>query len=518
MPFRVTTSVLLLLAILVARADIQAAGNKGDLEVRVIDKVTGEPIAARMHLKDPRGRPVKPPKVPFWKDHFVFDGTILLELSPGAYTFELETGPEYRTQTGHFQMERGGKDTKTVEMSRFVNMKKEGWWSGDLHIHRPAADIELLMRAEDLHIGPVITWWNDQNLWKGKPLPKQPLVRFDGDRFYRLLAGEDEREGGALLYFNLDKPLPIAGSSREYPPPLKFLEEARQTPGVHVDGEKPFWWDLPVWIAAGQIDSLGLANNHQQRDGMLDNEAWGKPRNSIRFPGAQGNGRWSQEIYYHLLNCGLRIPPSAGSASGVLPNPVGYNRVYVHCGEKLTWDAWWENLRRGRVVVTNGPMLRPQVFGPGAPQEGALPGHVFQADKGATVELDIALNLATRDKIEYLEVVQDGKVVHEVRLDAWADNKGHLPPVTFTKSGWMLVRAVTANPKTFRFASTGPYYVEIDYRRSVSKKSAQFFLDWVFERAGRIKLADGEQQKEVMEYHRRARDYWQKLAAEANAE
>ena len=28
-------------------------------------------------------------------------------------------------------------------------------------------------------------------------------------------------------------------------------------------------------------------------------------------------------IYYHLLNCGLRVPPSAGSASGVLPNPVG---------------------------------------------------------------------------------------------------------------------------------------------------------------------------------------------------
>jgi hypothetical protein len=497
-----------------------ASAATGELELRVVDKDTGKPIAARIHLKDPKGKPVKPPKVPFWKDHFVFNGAILLELTTGMYTFELETGPEYRTQAGYFQIERGATDTKTVEMTRAVDMKKEGWWSGDLHIHRPPQDIELLMRAEDLHIGPVLTWWNKQNPWNDQPLPEQPLVQFDDNRIYHLLAGEDEREGGALLFFNLAKPLSIAAASREFPSPAVFLAEAKQTPGAHVDLEKPFWWDVPTLIALGQIDSIGLANNHQQRDGMLDNEAWGKPRDTAIFPSPHGNGRWSQDIYYKLLNCGVRIPPSAGSASGVLPNPVGYNRVYVQCGDELTWDKWWENLRLGRVVVTNGPLLRPMVYGPGADQEPAWPGHVFTAEKGQTVELDVALNLAIRspDKVEYLEVVQDGKVVHEVRLDAWVENKGHLPPVKFTKSGWMLVRAVTNNPKTYRFASTGPYYVEIGYERTVSKAAAQFFLDWTFERARRIKLTDPEQQAAVLEFHRRGRDFWQKKVDEANAD
>ena len=32
-------------------------------------------------------------------------------------------------------------------------------------MHRPLADVELLMRAEDLHVAVVITWWNDRNLW-----------------------------------------------------------------------------------------------------------------------------------------------------------------------------------------------------------------------------------------------------------------------------------------------------------------------------------------------------------------
>jgi hypothetical protein len=194
----------------------------------------------------------------------------------------------------------------------------------------------------------------------------------------------------------------------------------------------------------------------------------------------------------------------------VLPNPVGYNRVYVHCGEELTWDKWWEGLRAGRVVVTNGPLLMPQV-------NGELPGHVFRADAGQSVDLQIALNLSTRDKIEYLEVIRDGKTVHEVRLDQWAKSGGMLPTVTFDQSGWLLIRAVTNNPKTYRFASTGPYYVEIDQQPRISKASAQFFYDWVIERAGRIKLTDEKQKAEVLDYHRQARDFWKKRVEEANA-
>jgi hypothetical protein len=499
-------------------ASLAAAADKGRLEVHVLDKANGQPMAARMHLKDQQGKPVKPPKVPFWKDHFALDGTIVFELPLGTYTFELEAGPEYKFQSGYFTLERNANDTKTLEMQRFVDMQKEGWWAGELHIHRPVDDIELLMRAEGLHIGPVITWWANRQGFKDQTPAKKAVTRFDGNRFYFPLGGEDEREGGALLFFNLAQPLPLAGSKLEYPCAVKFAEAALQTPDVHIDAEKPFWWDMPVWIANGKVHSIGLANNHQHRDGMLDNEAWGKPRETVLYPAPQGNGRWSEHIYYQLLNCGLRIPPSAGSASGVLPNPVGYNRVYVHCGNELTWEKWWENLRQGKVVVTNGPLLRPRVFGPGAEQDGALPGHVFTADQGKTVELQIELKLSTRDPLDYLEVVQDGKTVHEVRLDEWAKAGGNLPPVKFDKSGWFLIKAVTSNPKTFRFASTGPYYVEIGYEPRVSKKAAQFFVDWVYERAGRIKLDDPAQKEGVMQYHRQARDFWRKKLEMANAD
>jgi hypothetical protein len=65
---------------------------------------------------------------------------------------------------------------------------------------------------------------------------------------------------------------------------------------------------------------------------------------------------------------------------------------------------------------------------------------------------------------------------------------------------------------------TGPYYVRVGYGPRISRRSAQFFLDWVYERARQIKLDDPAQHRAVVEYHRRARDFWKDLLERANAD
>jgi hypothetical protein len=336
------------------------------------------------------------------------------------------------------------------------------------------------------------------------------IVKFDGNRFYHLMAGEDEREGGALLYFNMKEPLPIASAEREWPSPMKFLTMAREKPATWIDVEKPFWWDAPTWIASGKVDSIGLANNHMCRSQMSEKEAWGHPRDEQRLPPPRGNGYWTQEIYYHLLNCGLRVPPSAGSASGVLPNPVGYDRVWVQCGPELTWERWWEGLRAGRSFVSNGPLLRVKA-------NGQWPGHVFTSRDSVEIELEAALD--GRDGMPAIEIIKNGRVERAVRLGEWRNNSGILGRMKFTESGWFLVRVLTDNPKTFRFASTAPFYVEVgDMKQRVSRASAQFFLDWVRERMERVKLPDGEQKEEVLTFQRAAEKFWQEKVANATAE
>jgi hypothetical protein len=465
---------------------------------------------------------------PYWHDHFVCPGNAKLELAPGAYTYEVERGPEYTSRSGKLEVLAGDVSNSRVELERLADLAKEGWWSGELHVHRPVADIEVLMQAEDLHVAPVITWWNNQNLWAGgKRIPDELLVHFDGNRYYHVMAGEDEREGGALLFFNLHRPLAIVGSSREYPSPMKFVKEARQQQPPHptlspsaggegrvrgwIDIEKPFWWDVPVWLASGEIDSIGLANNHMCRSQMYENEAWGKPRDAKRLPAPLGNGYWTQEIYYNALNCGLRIPPSAGSASGVLPNPVGYNRVYVHLDGPLTHEKWWQGLRAGHSFVTNGPLLRVTA-------NGRLPGTLFKETDAKEIELDVRAALTSRDPIRAIEIIKNGRVERSIPFDQWRKSGG-LGKLRFKESGWFLVRAIADNPRTFRFASTAPFYVEIgNVKHRISRESAQFFLDWTTERANRIKLTDPRQRQEVLRYHDEARRFWLEKVAKATSD
>jgi len=487
-----------------------AFGSGGRLVLRTIDAATGEPVACRMHLKTAKGRVLKPKRVIAWDDHFLVDGKVTLDLPEGDYTFEIERGPEYAPRSGRFTMINFGDDEQVVPLKRVVDMAADGWWSGEMHIHRRPEEIELLMQAEDLHIAPVITWWNGKNYWqKSKRRPNPEPVQFDDNRFYQLMGGEDEREGGAVLFLNLREPLDLSQATRDFPPALRFIEQARQHDGAWIDAEKPFWWDFPVWLAAGVVDSMGLAHNHLARSSVLDNEAWGKPRDKKRFSGPTGNGRWTQEIYSHVLNSGLRIPPSAGSASGVLKNPVGYNRMYVFVGEDFNYDTWFEGLRAGKVIVTNGPLIRPLIG-------GKLPGHTFHGAAGETIELDVNVQVTTGSG-GYLEIVKNGEVVHSVRLDEWAKD-GILPPLKFDASGWFLVRVISEVEDNFRFASTGPYYVEIgDVRHRISRQSAQYFLDWTNERAAMLDLEDSTQHDVVQADLQRARDFWQQRVDEANA-
>jgi hypothetical protein len=471
---------------------------------------SGTPTAARLHLADAEGKAIKAPQLPFFADHLVFDGKVELELAAGNYTYSLERGPEYETATGTINLDR---DSDVVHsLARIASLREQGWYAADLHVHRPLEEIELLMRAEDLDFVPVITWWNDRNPWFNRRIPNSTQQQFDGNRWYDTMAGEDEREGGALLYFGLSSPLDIAKTSREYPSPMTFVEQAiAANPHVWIDIEKPFWWDVPVWLASGKMRSIGLANNHQWRSGVLPNEAWGKARDESRLPAPPGNAQWSQEIYHHALNAGFRIPPSAGSASGVLPNPVGYNRVYVQL-EQFTPEAWWQGLHEGRCFVTNGPLLQCRL------DDHTLPGSVLSIDAPRNVKISVVLT--SRDPIRAVEVIYNGAVIKNLPLTD-ATTQTIDTELSIASSGWLLVRAIADIDHTFRFASTGPCYIEHkDGREHISRASVRFFQDWLNERVKRVEanVTNPLQREAVLKYHREARVFWNARLQMATAE
>jgi hypothetical protein len=502
----------------VATTDLGVAsawGAAGQLEITVTDKDTGKPVACRMHLAGPNGnKPRRADKVPFWHDHFVLPGKILLKLPLGDYSFVLERGLEYLNVDGRFTINPMADDAKQIELRRFVNMPAEGWWSGDLDVRRSPADIKLLMLAEDLHVAEVISKKASEKgtgpfLNRG-PVPVSGPVQFDNDRYYDLMAAAVARPGGEALLFHLPEALKLRESDKEYPSLAQAVKEAKGKADVWVDVSRPFWWDLPLLVALGAVDSIQVAHSDICRDTVISHDIGGKPRDKVHYPDPYGNPQWSQDIYFRLLECGLRIPPSAGSGSGDAPNPVGQNRMYVHVQGDFTYEKWWQSFREGKVVITNGPLMRPTV-------NGQLPGHVFRAPAGTKLDFEIGMTISIRDPVSYVEIIKDGQVAHAVRFEEYAKS-GTLPPLSFEQSGWFLVRAVTDVGKTYRFAMTAPYYVEIGERPRISKKAAQFFLDWVYERAKQIKIDNPDERKEVMDLHRQARDFWRGVLDKANAE
>ncbi len=493
-----------------------AAPPGGEFRLSVVDEKTQQPLACRLHLTNARGLPQKAAKQPFLRDHFVFEGQVRLTLREGNYRFVAECGPEYHTRVGHFTVGRFASDRKTITMRRFVDMAGEGWWSGDMYVRRDPRDLQLLMRAEDLYVAQLVTWPHEKTRRLPQPAAGSPLVKFDNRRYYHPLAGRDARAGGGLCYYQLEEiPPQFARGARldqEFPSSVEIASQLKQGGEVWVEADMAGCWDLPLWVAHDLIDSVRLADQRFGRDRFFEDTSGQRPRDAAIYGGGNGAGRWSEYVYYQLLNCGLRIPPTGGSGSGDVPNPLGHNRVYAFCGDYFSYPKWWEALRAGRVVVTNGPLLRPFV-------EGHPPGHVFRADPGAILRLNVELQLATKEKVEYLELIKNGELAKTVRLDEYVNRQGRLPTLDFKTSGWFLVRAVTEVAKTYRFATSGPFYVQFGSQPRCSRRAAEFFTGWVEQRAAQIeKMKDQEQREQILGYHRHASQYWQQRVETANAD
>lgn len=480
-----------------------------EINIMIVERGKPGPLPCRLHIEDWGGRSILPTGFPAFQTHITIPGKARFILKPGRHKVSIERGPEYTRIETVWDVKPGGLGRFEYSLERLVDLARDGWWSGDLHVHRAPAEIEEVMLGEDLHVAPVVTWWRNRRRWIFvKPTP--PFLRtFDGNRFFDLSAGEDERDGGAVQFFGLKEPLPIEYLPTNGLPASLFLEKARSAGGI-VAIEKPFWNDVPIWLASGTVNTIEIANNHMLRHGVVDSEAWGRPRDLARLPGPHGNGLWSQEIYYHILQTGIRLPPSAGSASGVIPNPVGYNRVYVHLAKEPSYHSWWEGLLAGRSFVTNGPLLRARV-------NGELPGYVFRGTPSEHVELNATIQIDSRDPIARIELIYNSRVEQVISGDDWARGK-RFAPFLLDCSGWFLFRVIADVDYSFRFASTAPYYCELSNERPhISRSSALFFLNWTRDRIDQIHTLEVGVQDETMAIARKAESFWQAKLDHANS-
>lgn len=92
------------------------------------------------------------PAVPFWKDpaaYFVSE-PFSITLPPGKWRLFVMRGIEFLPVSEEFTITAGQILERDVQLARWIDMPKQGWYSGDPHVHSP--------RLVPMHDQYVMTW------------------------------------------------------------------------------------------------------------------------------------------------------------------------------------------------------------------------------------------------------------------------------------------------------------------------------------------------------------------------
>jgi len=464
-----------------------ATGRTAMLRGEVVDAETGKALPARLYIRSAAGRwfhakPASPKgsAVPYSKERFRTSVEVHTTLSahpfaadlpPGRYTLTAVRGKEYLPAEKTVAV--GDKPVQvTLALRRWIDMAAAGWYSGDTHVHRSVAELRNVLPAEDLNVGLPLSYWvteSGRSPAKGgaKGVRPEPIrvdathVIYPLNTEYEIFRTAGRRHTlGAVMILGHTKPFEIGV------PPVGPVAEAARRQGALLDLDKHSWpWSMML-VGVMKVDLFELANNHVWRT-RFGFRKWGIEYAPAymkleRDEGGLTEWGWIDfgfQSYYALLNCGYRMRPSAGTASGVHPVPLGFGRVYAHVPGEFTFRTWLKALGAGRSFVTTGPMLMVQV-------DGRMPGSAIRLAAGKEAPLRVTGRAASARPLRTIEIVANGEVVRRIAPANRKTKQGGYDSaidagVELDGSGWIAVRAFEDRPDgRIRFAHSSPVHVE----------------------------------------------------------
>ena len=454
--------------------------------------------------------------------HFTTVGnTFTVHLPEGQAAVRLEKGKEFIPVNETIQIKAGKSVEKKFVMKRWIDMNAMGWFSGDLHVHRDLDDLGALLLTEDLNIATPQTVWGhhlknvseeqkfQQWLEKADSLGTMTV---DKTHIFSVLSHEIERfvYSAVLLHHTGKSIMPVVEYNEKMLPNVPLFEMTHKA-GGYVEEEKPWWPESHIDIAAAHAELVGIANNHFCYKGFLPEHPRHRDEFKSDYPaGVVGYTEYNLDLLYAYLNCGFKVMPSAGSASGVLPNPLGYNRMYVKVDGDFSYDAWFDAAVKGHSFVTNGPMLIMTV-------DNAQMGDTITA-KGPSVHVACTINSIV--PIDRLEIIVDGTCVNTTSPIDLKDNTAVIETdIPVSQTGWIAARCFEKIEDNVHFAQTSPVFVDVDGKPFVPKKYAvDYFLKKtkeVIEKSKTEKYPSEQVKKDFMKVYNKALSIYQGLAKKA---
>lgn len=333
----------------------------------------GRPTMGSFTFRDSYGRiypnPLKrlAPDFYFQPQIYRADGE-KISLPPGSYTVTYTGGPEFVTETRHFNVNATGPEALSFHLKRWIDPAKLGWYSGDDHIH-PAGcahyenptegvlpgDMDRQVRGEHLNMGDTLIWapcfYYQSQFFRGRhdnpASTPYCLLHYDLE-----VSGFPSSHCGHLVLLNL-KNLMYPGTKRieDWPtwdlPVLRWAKSQGAVVGFAHSG-----WGL-------QVQGTDLPNYQVPNfDGIGANEYIVDVTypNTVDFI-SLGDTPYVSElnIWYQTLNVGFRTRISGETDFPcIYDSRVGEGRTYAKVNGPLTYTKYVQAVKDGAVYVSDG--------------------------------------------------------------------------------------------------------------------------------------------------------------------
>jgi hypothetical protein len=423
----------------------------------------------------------------------------LVDLPAGDYLFTIERGKEYHTLERKVNV--GDQPLEiTFRLQRWINMQRRGWYSGETHVHRRISELPNVMLAEDLNVAFPVTFWTIQagqvpglepsTLRRQGPSPFGPRqdmghrpIHIDREHVilprnteYEIFSVDGERHLlGAIFILNHTSRFETGM------PPVSDIARQAHAEGALLDLDKHSWpWSMMLIPIAG-VDLYELSNNSLWRTefGFRNSPVapadYMKVETDARGMTERGWIEYGWENYYALLNCGFRISPTAGTASGVHPVPLGFGRVYVHLPGRFQLQDWLAGLKQGNSFVTTGPMLMARVDRRQAGEDRQFPA-------GTRQRVKVTGHCLSDHPVETVEILVNGQVRRAVPAENRRTASGAYETrlsevIKLDRTSWIALRCLQPSPAgRYRFAHTAPWHFQCGEQPIVPRREEVDYL------------------------------------------
>ena len=440
--------------------------GKANLAGLIVDKATGQQIPARVRVIGSHGAFIHPDdaimKVGPGSPFFYSDGKFEVDVSRGWTQVLVERGTEYVPARVNIEAPSRGTVTVEVALERWTELGDQGWHPGNTHIHydekepRPDERLQLDPRVEDLRMTAVSILKRWDLDYATNRYPPGMLTEFSSAHHY-VQCGEENRhtarEGtveayGHIMLLNIRNVVePISRGylvdafDPDYPPLSYACDDAHRQGGIVIWCHNGAGMEAPVAAALGKVDAFNLFDPN-----WMDEE---------------------YDIYYQMLNAGIRLPASTGSDWFI----CSANRVYAHTGGPFEYESWLQALKEGRTFITNGPALSLLVDGQG-------PGQEIETTPGAS--LATLVNWSSHYPVKRLDILYNGHVVAQETFPQGSTGGQLEAGVDIQSDGWIAARLSSDVRDSFFqpvFAHTSPVYVRCGVVGKEKTNAAAYFDD-----------------------------------------